>query len=286
MAEKPLASNSKKSGSTNPALMESLLTEARRENVQKQKLTNRFNRTSPSKQTDPELIENTLNQQREAARENPNQEQEEPYSGTSVEADRETSEQLRGERIGGLRTRRGTKETVPSTAKISEENETPQDQENQLAEKKQSQMGQINNLPGMKSLTGGIDPNDSPEEIAKKAVKMAAKKAIISALLWASPWIIGGLVIGLVSIVIIFVSVNVYQCYEKKGTTGLLWSTYWKGYRQTMIDAASGNCIAEDAPKPKTTETELIDEFDNLSAPSNDVFNESMPGWKVDGWSN
>ena len=326
MAEKPLISNSQKPRSVNPALMQSQLDQARKRNqqslnqIRQQQLGNQVEldkikqqqlRTKRANErsltgvdlyrqnnpiNDPRAIENTLNQQRETARENPNQDQEEINgpknaqnfnqvenynSQNAVGADREAGEQSREARIGELKT--GTKEKeIPSSPEITAENQTPQNQENNLAEKKQSQNGQTNNIPnipGMKSLTGGIDPNDSPEEIAKKGIKMAAKKAMISILLWASPFIISGLAIALLLAFILIPTVMVYNCYQQMGYLekgSFLWSAFWGDFGGTLKKAMSSDCFAEDTAVIQPETAEPVTDFDNLTAPS--TVDDPMPG--------
>jgi hypothetical protein len=252
----------------NPALMESLLAQARNKNlaslneVNQAKIAARnenqesLNQVNLNRQNNPindeRAIENTLNQQRGFTREkNFNQDQEVANNPEDpVGADLEASKQSREARIGELKT--GIKE---GDASISEtetpQTQEPQAQENNLAEKK----SQAINIPGIGGPGGGMSADDL-QEVTKKAIKELAKKKLIMLLAPWAPVIITVLVGGLVTIVIIFASINVYQCYEKKGITGLLWSTFWKGYGQTLSDAFSGNCIAEDTPQQETTKKE------------------------------
>jgi hypothetical protein len=284
----------------NPALMESLLAQARNKNlaslnevnqakigarkmnqVELDKVNqtkarnqnelnlinlNRQNKPNKQQQTDPELIERILNQKQGFDKENANQDQEgannpDQVNGNNAEdpvmADRQAGERSRGERMNQLGRKNKGDTAIPE---ISEVNETPQAQENSLAEKKQSQATpNIPNIPGIGSLTGGINPNDSPEEIAKKGIKMAAKKVIISVLLWASPFIIGGLAIALLLAFILIPTVMVYNCYQQMGYLekgSFLWSAFWGDFGGTLKKAMSSDCFAEDNPNPETTKKE------------------------------
>ncbi len=235
----------------------------------------------PFQESDPEEIERTLNLQKDSRLNDQAENNEKDPSLSSGEErnnsenynlgaspdiisdDQSQAQSLRENRLESLKKGEIGDNSISNSK--SEETSSidldPASQENNL--EKQKAQSNIPKIPGIGSLTGGIDPNDSPEEIIKKQAKQKTKMAILTwilaLILAASPYIIAGIII----VILLFPTAMAYYCASQMGWTQKIsfgWSVLWRDYDSLLKKATSNTCfpdidttkIPNDEPKSTT----------------------------------
>jgi hypothetical protein len=99
------------------------------------------------------------------------------------------------------------------------------------------------NLEQNKTKSNQTSPLEAGKELLKQQIKKKALLILLNPATWWAIFIaVCVFIIGVVLAFALFCIVMMYNCYEQKGWTGTLWTTYRKGPTGLLQEAFSGTC--------------------------------------------